>query len=192
MSEARKLVVTENVSANGVIEFLDPWFGPGEDGDNADQLAALMEQSAAEDALLLGRKTFEEFRSYWPQQHDDRTGISAHLDQVPKYVYSATVTDPAWQHSSVVSGDLTARVRELKVTTELPRRGGGIGVTGSIALVHALLGADLVDELRLFVHPVLTSNGRNLVPPGLSMQSWRLAGSCSFRAGVVLSTYVRG
>lgn len=186
MSDARKLVLTENISANGVVEFLDPWFDPGDDGNNDDQLEVLMAQSAAQGAILLGRQTFEEFRGYWPLQTDDTTGITAHLNQVPKYVYSATMTDPEWEHSTVLSGPLVDEVRALKAQS-----GGEIGVTGSITLVHALLETDLIDEIRLFVYPVLTSNGRNLVPRGLSMQPLRLSGNQRFRSGVLLQTYTR-
>lgn len=185
----RKLVVTQNSSANGVIEFLDSWFDPAQEAD--DQLEVVLAQSASEDAMLLGRQTFEDFRSFWPLQTDDTTGITAHLNQVPKYVYSATMTDPAWENSTVLSGELVEEVRALKSSTELPYRGGDICVTGSIELTHALLRTDLVDEIRLFVYPVLTSRGRNLVPEGLTMQPLQLTESRTFRSGVTLQTYVR-
>jgi len=193
MSKNRKLVVTENVSANGVIEFLDDWFDPTDEGE--DQLEAVMAQSAAQDAMLLGRQTFEDFRGYWPLQTDDSTGITAHLNQIPKYVYSTTLGDPGWQNTTVVSGDLAALVKSLKTSSDLPPRKDGtigeIGVTGSVRLVHALLTADLVDEIRLYVYPVLTSRGRNLMPDGLAMQALRLDSSRVFGSGVTLLNYVR-
>jgi hypothetical protein len=67
-------VVAENISANGVIEFLDPWFDPGDQTDTDDLNAVMREHMAAETALLLGRQTFEDFRGYWPLQTDDTTG----------------------------------------------------------------------------------------------------------------------
>ncbi len=66
MTGDRKLVVTENMSTNGVVEFLDPWFDPGDQTDTDDVLEVIREQMAAERALLLGRQTFEDFRGYWP------------------------------------------------------------------------------------------------------------------------------
>lgn len=186
----RKLVVTQNMSANGVIEFLDSWFDPGTESD--DQLEVVMAQSKDEDALLLGRQTFEDFRGFWPLQTDDTTGITAHLNQVPKVVYSSTLSDPGWENTTVVSGDLGERVRALKASTDIPHRGGEICVTGSIQLTHALLGTQLVDEIRLFVYPVLTSRGRNLVPEGLSLQALRLTDCRTFRSGVTLMIYARG
>ena len=67
-----------------------------------DLLAETHRQDAEADALLLGRQTFEDFRSYWPNQSDDRTGITAYLDDVAKYVVSTTMTDPGWKNSTVL------------------------------------------------------------------------------------------
>lgn len=187
MTGGRKLVVTENMSANGVIEFLDPWFDPGDQTDTDDLLVVMREQMAAEQALLLGRQTFEDFRGYWPLQTDDQTGSTAHLNRVPKYVVSSTLADPGWENTTVLSGSLVDEIQALKAGGD-----GEVGITGSISVVHALLGTDLVDEVRLFVYPVLTSRGRNLVPDGLSMQGLTLRESRPFRSGIVLLTYARG
>ncbi len=187
MSGNRRLVVSENISANGVIEFVDDWFDPS-DQDDADDLFAVMgDQMAQEEALLLGRKTFEDFRGYWPLQTDDASGSTAHLNRVPKYVASSTMTDPAWSNSTVLSGRLEDEVAALKASGD----GGDLGVTGSISVVHALMRADLVDEYRLFVYPVLSSRGRNLMPTGLTPQGLTLTGSTSFRSGIVLQVYTR-
>lgn len=187
MSDSRRLVVTENISANGVIEFVDDWFDPA-DQDSAEDLFAVMKaQMAREEALLLGRKTFEEFRGYWPHQTDDASGSAEHLNRVPKYVVSTTMTDPGWSNSTVLSGRLEDEVAALKARGS----GGELGVTGSISVVHALMHANLVDEYRLFVYPVLTGRGRNLMPDGMTFQGLSLAESTAFRSGVVLQTYVR-
>jgi len=92
-----QLVVTQNITLDGVIEMIGDWFDPagGEDGvDNSDLVAVLRRQMEAEDALLLGRNTFESFRGYWPQQTDDTTGITDHLNEVQMYVVSSTLRDP--------------------------------------------------------------------------------------------------
>ena len=136
-------------------------------------------QSEKEDALLLGRQTFEDFRGYWPQQTDDQTGITDELNQVQKYVVSSTMTDPEWQNSTVLSGDWAAQVRELK-----EREGGEIGVTGSITLCHALIEAGLVDELRLFVYPVVQGRGRRLFPDGHEVPRLELLEARRFGNGV--------
>jgi dihydrofolate reductase len=188
MPDKSRLVVTENMSANGVIEFVDDWFDPADQDGAEDLFATMKDHMAREEALLLGRKTFESFRGYWPQQTEDASGSAAHLNRVPKYVVSSTMTDPGWSNSTVLSGRLEDEVAALKA-----RGGGGeLGVTGSIRVVHALMRANLVDEYRLFVYPVLTSRGRNLMPDGLSLQGLTLAESKSFRSGVVLQTYTPG
>ncbi len=186
MPNSRKLVVAENMSANGVIEFVDPWFDPGEQEDR-DLLDVIGTHTAAETALLLGRQTFEDFRGYWPLQTDDATGFTAHLNQVQKYVVSSTMTDPAWENSTVLSGPLEDAIRALKATP-----GGEIGVTGSISVVHALMQADLVDEYRLFVYPVALGRGRRLFADGLAEPALRLVEARPFRSGIVLLTYRAG
>jgi dihydrofolate reductase len=179
--------VTENISLNGVIEFVDDWFDPA-DHDGAEELFAVMhDQMTREEALLLGRKTFEDFRGYWPLQTDDASGSAAHLNRVPKYVMSSTMTDPAWSNTTVLTGRLEDEVEALKADGD----GGDLGVTGSISVVHALMRANLVDEYRLFIYPVFSSRGRNLMPNGLAAQELRLSGCTPFRSGVVLHVYTR-
>ena len=185
MAERRKVIVTENISANGVIEFVDRWFDPG-DTDDRDLLAVAAGHMETEDTLLLGRETFEDFRGYWPLQTNDVTGSTAHLNRVHKYVFSSTMDDPGWENTTVRDGPVEDEVRALR---DLP--GGDIGVTGSISVVHALMRADLVDEYRLFVYPVLAGRGRYLVPEGLSMSKLKLVESQAFRSGVVLLNYSR-
>ena len=185
MPDSRRLVVTENITVNGVIEFVDDWFDPSDQDDADDLFAVMHDQMAREEALLLGRKTFEDFRGYWPLQTDDASGSTAHLNRVPKYVVSSTMTDPAWSNSTVLSGPLEDEVAALKAQGD----GGEVGVTGSISVVHALMRANLVDEYRLFVYPVLSGRGRNLMPSGSTAEGLRLTDCTSFRSGVVLQVY---
>jgi dihydrofolate reductase len=187
MPENRRLIVTENVTANGVIEFIDGWFDPADQDDVDDIFAVMRDQMAREEALLLGRKTFEDFRGYWPHQTDDASGSADHLNRVPKYVVSSTMTDPEWTNTAVLSGPLEDGVRVLKAAGD----GGDLGVTGSISVVHALMRADLVDEYRLFVYPVLSSRGRNLMPDGVALQGLTLTQCTPFRSGVVLQVYTK-
>lgn len=185
MRVRRKVIVAENMSANGVIEFIDDWFDPDEQ-DDSELLAVINEHMATEDALLFGRKTFEDFRNYWSRRPDDHTGFTAHMNSVQKYVFSATLEDPGWENSTVLQGSVETAVSALK---EQPGR--DIGVTGSLELVHGLMRADLVDEYRLFVYPALTSRGRNLVPDGMEMRRLNLVEARSFPSGVALLTYSR-
>jgi dihydrofolate reductase len=167
----RRLVVTENITLDGVIDAAEGWFLPSgaSDADESDQLAVVQEQAVASDAFLTGRVTFEALRGFWPQQVDDRTGISEHLDRVAKYVVSSTMTDPRWANSTVLAGPLVDEISTLK---EQP--GQDIVVTGSITLVHELILSGLIDEYRLFVFPVVLGRGRRLFEGATGLPRLRL------------------
>ena len=92
----RDLIVTENITLDGVIDAADGWFAPaGDDNvDESDVIEAIGAQSEAADALLVGRMTFEQMRGFWPQQTDDQTGVSDYLNRVQKYVVSGSLDDP--------------------------------------------------------------------------------------------------
>jgi dihydrofolate reductase len=182
----RSLVVTENITVDGVIDAGGDWFAPsGAAGtaDVADMRKVEESHRDAADALLVGRNTFEAFRGYWPHQGDDTTGISAYLDAVEKYVVSSTLDEPGWDRSHVLRGPLVDEVTALK-----SEQGKDIVATGSISVVHALGAAGLVDEYRLFVHPVLLGHGRRLFPDG-ARTDLRLVEARSFRSGVALLRY---
>ena len=182
----RNLIVTENITLDGVIDAAGGWFGPAgtEDVDESDQIAAIAEQRAGADAFLCGRVTFEQMRGYWPQQTDDETGVGAYLDRVEKYVVSRTLEDPRWEPTTVLRGPLAADIAALKAAP-----GADIVVTGSITLVHALIAQRLVDEYRLFVYPVVLGRGRRLFEDATEMPALALVESRAFRSGVVLLRY---
>ena len=180
------IVVTENAALDGVIERVGDWFAPaGEaEADDSDVVATLREQMDTQAALLLGRKTFEDFREYWPAQTDDTTGITAHLNRVPKYVLSTTLEQSGWDNTTILRGELIDEVRALG-----SRVNGEIGVTGSIMLVHDLIAAGLVDEYRLFVYPVVVGRGRRLFEDAKNVPKLQLIAAKSYRSGVVLLIY---
>ncbi|HWM03858.1 MAG TPA: dihydrofolate reductase family protein [Actinophytocola sp.] len=178
----RKLIVTENITLDGVIDASQGWFSPADDG--SDLVEALREHSAAADAFLVGRVTFEDMRGYWPKQTDDTTGVTDYLNQVAKYVVSSTLTDPEWANTTVLRGELPAEIRALK---SLP--GKDIVATGSMRLVRALVAACVVDEYRLFVYPVVLGRGQRLFEDAREVGGLRLVETRPFRSGVVLLRY---
>ncbi len=182
----RTLAITQNITLDGSIEMLGDWFDPqGQaDVDNSDLLEELHRQDSTADAFLTGRQTFEDLRGYWPEQSEDATGVTDYLNKVQKFVVSSTLTDPQWQNSTVLSGDPVQEVRALK---EQP--GQDIVVTGSITLCHTLIEADLVDEYRLFVYPVVQGRGRRLFPDGFERPRLRLLEAKAFRSGITCSRY---
>ena len=182
----QRAIVTENITLDGVIDATGGWFDPTDDtGYQSDLIEQTRRHSATADALLCGRNTFEAFRSFWPKQTDDRTGVTDYLNRVRKYVVSGTLGDPEWEPTTVLPADgLEDAVRALKAEP-----GRDIVTTGSIMLVHALIGAELVDEYRLFVYPVVLGRGARLFPDGTEVPSLRLAEARPFRSGVVLLRY---
>jgi dihydrofolate reductase len=182
----RDLIITQNITLDGVIDAADGWFDPaGEEGaDQSDVIKAICEEMATTDALLVGRVTFEQLRGYWPLQVDDVTGVRDHLNQVDKYVLSGTLGDPQWERSTVLRGPLLEEVRELKA-----RPGKGIVVTGSMSLMPELVAGGVVDEYRLFVYPVVLGRGRRLFADATSAPRLRLAETRPFDSGIVLLRY---
>lgn len=181
------LIVTENITLDGVIEQAGDWFTPADqtDVDNGDIEATIRQHMQTQAALLLGRKTFESFRGYWPAQTHDTTGITAHLNRVSKYVLSRTIEEPAWENTTLLRGELPDVIRQLKQHVK-----GEIGVTGSITLVHGLIAAGLVDEYRLFVYPVVMGGGRRLFEDGgAGVPTLTLTTATPYRSGVVLLAY---
>ena len=180
----RRLVVTQNITLDGSIEMLGDWFDPQGQGDQSDLREELLRQDSEADGFLVGRRTFTDLRGYWPQQIDDATGVTDYLNQVQKYVVSSTLTDPGWEPTTILPGDPAQEVSALKKTD-----GRDIVCTGSIRLTHALIGAGLVDEYRLFVYPAVQGRGRRLFPDGYEASGLRLLESRAFRSGITLQRY---
>ncbi|WP_374928129.1 dihydrofolate reductase family protein [Kytococcus sedentarius] len=172
-----RIVVTQNITLDGRIEMLDDWFDPADQDE--EMLALNRQHSEAQDVLLLGRRTFEDFRGFWPEQTDDTTGVSEQLDRCDKRVITSTLTEPGWRNTTLLDRDPLEVARELRAGPD-----GEVCVTGSIQLTHALLAAGLVDEVRLFTYPVWQGRGRGLFPEGAAIPRMRVREARAFRCGV--------
>jgi dihydrofolate reductase len=165
------------ISVDGVIEKPDAWHFPYFD----DQMGAVVGQLMGEtDATLLGRRTYDEFASYWPTA-DPADPITGVMNGARKYVVSTTLTDPSWQNTTVVNGDVKAELTKIKSTTRL-------GTTGSATLVRGLLEQGLVDELHLLVHPIVVGHGKKLFADGATVPL-KLVDSTTFGTGVLHLVY---
>jgi dihydrofolate reductase len=133
---------------------------------------------------LLGRVTYEGFAAAWPSREGE---FADKINRAPKYVVSTTLKDPEWQNTTVISGNVAEAIAELKEQTD-----GAILVAGSGTLVGALLGADLVDELRLMVFPTVLGRGKRLFPNGIDRLKLKLIESRQVGSdGVQVQVYQR-
>jgi len=149
-------------------------------GDEGEELLLAENRDAA--ALLMGRRTYEFFASFWPRQ--EGRALADIINTMPKYVVSSTLEDAEWNNSRVLSGELTEEVGRLKREIE-----GEILVPGSTQLVRALIEHGLADELRLMVHPVMVGSGKRLFGELSDKKPLQLVRTRVVGDGVVVLTY---
>ncbi len=175
-----RIVVTEFISLDGVVEAPHEWHFPYFDDAMGKVIEAGMETSSA---FLMGRKLYDEWSSYWPEQGPE-VPFSEFINTIPKYVLSTTLKDPTWQNTHVIETDVEAAVRELK-----QKPGRELQVHGSGDLLRWLLERDLVDELNLEIHPVVVGDGLRLFPERGQTHDLVLVESRSTPSGVTILSY---
>ncbi|MCJ0903356.1 dihydrofolate reductase family protein [Rhodococcus sp. ARC_M6] len=189
----RNLSVTNSVTLDGVMQAPG---GPEEDrrcgfehGGWAAPFSDLVmarkmgEGIAAKSDLLFGRRTYEQFASYWPFQNDNP--FTEVLDNTRKYVASRTLTEPLpWKNSTLLYGDAGDTVAALK---EAP--GPNVVILGSGELISALARRRLIDTYILLIHPLVLGTGRKLFPDGSALAQFTLTESVSTTTGVIIATY---
>ena len=151
---------------------------------NDDVMAQRMgEGMASSGAMLFGRRTYQDFHGYWPQQTDNP--FTPYLNQVTKYVVSNTLSEPLpWQNSVLLSGDPAASVAALKAEP-----GPDLAIVGSAHLVSSLLPAKLIDRLVLLMHPLVLGQGRRLFDERGPGTDFELVDSLATSKGVIIATY---
>jgi dihydrofolate reductase len=185
-----RIIVSENITLDGVVQ--DPtgdegfarggWFSQMADKDREAWARVEYAEALRAEALLLGRGTYEYFVARgWPSQSGE---WADRLRSLPKYVVSATLRDPAWSNSTVLDGDVLDEITKLRQNLD-----GEIVVYGSQRLVPILRAHDLVDELRLTVHPFVLGDGERLFGPTAGGQSLRLLHSRTLGDGLLHLTY---
>ncbi len=188
-----KLIVTEFLTLDGVGQAPGR---PDEDRDGgfahggwqapvADQEMGevVFEQARSMDALLLGRRTYEIFASYWPTAPQE-IPFTDLLNGAPKYVASRTLTGPlSWHGSTLIADDLAERVTQIK------RDHGEVHVIGSLDLLQSLLRFGLVDRIDLWLHPVLLGTGKRVFADGTVPTALRLTQSVTYPSGTLHLTY---
>ncbi|MFZ0383858.1 MAG: dihydrofolate reductase family protein [Solirubrobacteraceae bacterium] len=173
----RKVVAYELLSLDGVAE------QPQEFVTDFDEVMRenLGRVIAAQDAVLLGRRTYDDWAGFWPTS--DIEPFASFINGVEKFVVTSTPPDHEWEQTTVVEGSLADFVAELK-----RQNGGDIGVHGSISVTQSLLEASLVDELRLVIAPAVHIHGRKLFDGG-SATRLSLTRSITSPTGYLLLDY---
>jgi dihydrofolate reductase len=160
----RKIVVYELSSLDGVAEDPDVFFADWDAALEAN-LAAVI---AAQDAVVLGRRSYDEWAQFWPGSEIEP--FATFINGVTKYVATSTPLDRDWANATAFDGGLVECVRDLR-----RQDGGDVGVHASISVAQALLAADLVDELRLVIAPRIAGRGRRLLDglPSIRLETIR-------------------
>jgi len=183
-----KIVVTEFVSLDGVMQapggedFKYPgWTFEFERGDDGNKFK--LDEAMEADALLLGRKTYESFAGAWPEREGE---FADKLNEMPKYLVSSTITDPDWNNTTRLEGDVAEAVRKLRDEVD-----GIIQVPGSKQLVDELMENDLVDQVNLMVFPVVLGTGFRVFGEYSDRKVMRLVESKTVGDGIVVLVYER-
>ena len=153
----RRVIAYELVSLDGVAEDPDEFITDWDDAMQANLAAVIAEQ----DAVILGRRSYDEWAKFWPASEIEP--FASFINAVTKYVATSTPLVGDWTNATVIDGGLVDFVRDLK-----HRTGGDIGIHASISVAQTLLAADVVDELRLVIAPTIAGSGRRLfdgLPP---------------------------
>ena len=182
-----RIVVTEFVSLDGVMEapggdddfVRGAWSFQFERGAEGDRFK--LDETREADALLLGRRTYEGFAAAWPSREGE---FADKFNDMPKYVVSSTLEDPDWSNTTVLAGDVPEEVSKLKREVD-----GQVVVHGSARLAAALIEADLVDEVRLMVFPIVLGTGKRLFGETSESKPLRLSRSQIVGDGVAILVY---
>lgn len=177
----RKIAAGLHVSMDGVAEAPDTWVFPNNYA-NDEMQQAINQQAAAADTMVLGRRTYQEFAGHWPRQEGP---LADFMNNTPKLVVSTTLEAAEWNNSTLIrdAAELARRKREP---------GRNLNVVGSIALVQSLLREGLLDELSLFLCPIVVGEGKRLLDGVGGPRPMRLANAETFTTGVQWLTYELG
>lgn len=187
----RKIIVVTFLTMDGILQAPG---GPQEDPTNGfewggwqfgypDELTdlALGKLFSTPFDLLLGRRTYEIFASYWPYQDDE---IAKRFNQINKYVVATTPIDSTWKNTVLINRDVVNELRKLKA-----QNGPALLVHGSSLLVQTMLANHLVDELHTWTYPITLGKGKKLFAEGIAAQEWKLMEAQVSKTGIIVASY---
>jgi dihydrofolate reductase len=182
----RKIINSTYISLDGVVEGPHLWPSLGRPGDErADRIQADLILSC--DAMLMGRRTYEGFAPVWPTRSGDP--VSEQFNAMPKYVVSTTLKDPEWNNTQVIDGDVAGAITRLREAPGESIVQYGFGAVSRLMLEHGLL-----DELRLWVHPLIVGSGSpsDLLFGAVPATGFELTDTTTLSNGIVILSYETG
>jgi dihydrofolate reductase len=185
LANMRKLVVSAWITLDGVFDAdtMPQWYAPF---DSEARQTYIREGILACDTLLFGRTTYEMLAPYWSSLHENEMGVAAKLNSAPKYVVSASLKKADWNNTTIIGKDVIAEITRLK---EQPGR--EIQIEGSALLVQSLMKANLIDEYRFLIHPIIAGKGKRFFKEGMTTAALKLIKTQPLDKGVMVLYYER-
>jgi dihydrofolate reductase len=182
----RKIIVSAWVTLDGIFdaELMGQWFAPY---DSEDRRTYIRDGILDSGAFLFGRKTYEMLAPYWSSLKNNEMGIADQLNNSPKYVVSGSLEKAEWNNSTIIKDDVAPAIAKLK---EQP--GKDIQIEGSATLIQSLAAANLIDEYRFLVHPVIMGSGKRFFREGMQVEGLQLVHTQTLDLGVMLLCYRPG
>ena len=177
----RNIVWSEYISLDGVVEEPGEWSLPYFSDDLAKYKS---DELYASDALLLGRTTYEAFAAAWPTMEEIEGDFAVRMNTLPKYVASRTLEKADWNNSTIIREKVPAEISKLK-----RERGKNILIGGSGVLAKTLMRHNLIDEIRMLLHPIVVGSGKRLFEGATGPIGLKLVDTRGFDSGVVALTY---
>jgi len=179
----RKIIVSTWLTLDGVFdaESMGQWFAPY---DSEDRQTYIRDGILHSGAFIFGRKTYEMLAPYWSSLKNNEMGVADQLNNSPKYVVSTTLQKADWNNSTIINGQVMDEIAQLKKTP-----GKDIQIEGSADLIKSLAAANLIDEYRFLVHPVIMGSGKRFFQDSEQMAGLQLVKTQTLDKGVVLLCY---
>ena len=178
-----KIVVSEWVTLDGVFDgdTMPQWFMPFDSEERREYIIKTMD---ACDAILFGRTIYEMLGPYWSTKKENEDGLADKINSVPKYVVSSTLKKADWNNSTIVEENVLEEITKLK-----QEPGQEIHIEGSATLVQSLMKANLIDEYRFLVHPIIIGSGKRFFKDGMNTTGLKLVKTQALDQEVMLLCY---
>jgi dihydrofolate reductase len=179
----RKLIVSVWITLDGVFdaELMGEWYAPF---DSESRQNYTRDGILASDAFMFGRETYEMLAPYWSSLKNNEMGVADKLNSAPKYIVSSSLKTAGWNNSTIISKNVADEIIKLK-----QQPGNEIQVEGSAILVESLMKADLVDEYRLLIHPIIMGKGKSFFKDSMHTKGLKLIKTEPLDKGVIALYY---